>query len=339
MFRFENIYILFLLALIPVLYIGFFIYQKNLKRRMEAFASSPMMDQLMPEYSRAKAVLKFNILIMALLFIIVALARPQFGSKLREVKRKGIEMIVALDVSNSMMATDISPNRLERSKQAITTLMGKMKDDLIGMIVFAGEAYTQLPITTDYASARMFLSNITTDIVARQGTAIGEAIDLGRRSFTQNEASAKVIVIISDGENHEGNAVEAAKLANQEGITIYTIGMGSVDGSLIPKKSGSGFISDRQGNPVTTRMNADMLNQIAVNGGGSFYQASTSNVGLNKLYNELKKIEKAELETKVYSEYDDQYTYLIIAALLLIVADLFLMNKKNKKLSQIKMFE
>lgn len=339
MFRFESPYILFFLLAIPVFYIVFYIYRSAHKKSLNRFADHVLLEQLMPEYSPVKQVIKFNILMLVLALLIVSLARPQFGSKLKEVKRKGIEMIIALDVSNSMMATDISPNRLERSKQAISTLVSKMKDDLIGLIIFAGEAYTQLPITADYVSANMFLSNITPDAVSRQGTAIGEAIKLARKSFTQNEETSKVIVIISDGENHEGNAIEEAEQANAEGIKVYTIGMGSPKGSLIPKENGSGFITDRSGSPVTSKMNPDMLNKIASVGGGKFYQASTSNVGLIRLYNNLRKLNQGEIETKVYSEYDDQFSYLVALALILLLVDLFIMNKKNKWLSNIKIFE
>ncbi len=338
MLRFENIYILFFLVVIPLFYLGFYIYRAQYKKRLREFADLTTLKQLMPEYSPSKPVLKFHILMFVLVLLITSLARPQFGSKLKEVKRKGIEVIIALDVSNSMMATDISPNRLERAKQAISTLVGKMKNDLIGMIVFAGEAYTQLPITTDYASAKMFLTNITPDAIARQGTAIGKAINLARKSFTQNEETTKVIIIISDGENHEGDAIEGAKLASDEGIKIYTIGMGSTKGSLIPLKNRSGFVTDRQGNPVTTKMNSEMLNQIAVAGNGSFYQASTTNVGLQRLYADLKKLEKGEIETKVYSEYDDQYTYLVSLALVLLILDIFIFQRKSKWLSNIKLF-
>lgn len=338
MFRFENIYILFFLAVIPLFYLLFFLYSVQYKKRMREFAKMSTLRHLMPDYSSSKTLLKFHVLMFVFALLITSLARPQFGSKLKEVKRKGIEVIIALDVSNSMMATDISPNRLGRAKQAISTLVSKMKDDLIGMIIFAGEAYTQLPITTDYASAKMFLSNISPDAINRQGTAIGKAIKLARSSFTQNDETTKVIVIISDGENHEGDAIEEAKLANSEGINIYTIGMGSSKGSLIPLRNGSGFVSDKEGNPVTTQMNSDMLNQIAIAGNGKFYQASTTNVGLQKLYLELKKLDKGEIETKVYSEYDDQYSYLIALAIFLLIIDLFIFQRKNKWLGKVKLF-
>jgi Ca-activated chloride channel family protein len=338
MFRFGNPYILFLILIVPVLYAGYIFYRINHKSRLKKFGNPQLINQLMPLYSGFRSTLKFTLLMVAISFLIIALARPQFGSKLREVKQKGIEMIIALDVSNSMLATDISPTRLDRAKQAINSLVGKMHDDQIGMIVFAGDAYTQLPITADYISAKLFLLNINTDMVSRQGTAIGQAINLGMNSFTQSESASKAIVIISDGENHEGDAIEAAKTANDKGIKIYTIGIGSTEGSLIPRPDGKGYVTDRQGNPVTTRMNPDMLNQIAAAGGGKFVQATTNNVGLHDLYSDLKKLEKAEIQKQVYSEYDDQFGYFVAAALLLILAEILILERKNKWLSDIKIF-
>ncbi|MBN1115884.1 MAG: VWA domain-containing protein [Bacteroidales bacterium] len=339
MFRIQNTEILYLLLIIPVFYLGYYLYKINYRKRLRLFGNNELIEQLMPMKSVARQTLKFSFLMLSLALLIFSLSRPQFGSKLKEVKRKGIEIIIALDVSNSMMANDIAPNRLERAKQAISTLVKKLNNDQIGLIIFAGDAYTQLPITNDYVSAKLFLSNITTDAVSKQGTAIGKAIRHGMHSFTPNEETSKVIIIISDGENHEGDAVQAAQEAEEQGIKVFTIGMGSAEGSLIPLKNRSGFVTDRQGNPVTTRMNPEMLKQIAVAGGGDFYLASTSNVGLNKLYGELKKLDKAEIESQVYSEYDDQYSYFVLAALLLIILDLFILERKNKWLSNIKLFE
>jgi len=338
MFRFENIDILYLLFVIPLLFAGYFFYRSNFRKRLKMFGTEAVVYQLMPLYSSARPLLKFTVLMLVLALMIFALARPQFGSKLKEVKREGIEMIIALDVSNSMLATDIKPNRLERAKQAINTLISKMKNDRIGLIIFAGDAYTQLPITTDYTSAKMFLANTGPDVVSKQGTAIGKAIKLGVRSFTQDEEASKVIVIISDGENHEGDALESARMAAEKGISIYTIGMGSPNGSLIPLRNGRGFVTDRQGNPVTSRMNPEMLNKIAVEGGGKYYTASSTNVGLNRLYSELQKLDKAEIDKQVYSEYDDQYAYFISIALILIIFELLLHNRKNKRLSNLKLF-
>jgi Ca-activated chloride channel family protein len=314
------------------------VYMRDFRRRLNNYGSSEVLKQLVPLLSTTRPFLKFSLLMLIIFLLIIALARPQFGSKLKEVKREGIEMMIALDVSNSMMAEDISPNRLERAKQSINSLVGKMSDDKIGLIIFAGDAYIQLPITGDYTSAKMFLSNISPDIVSKQGTAIGKAIELGMRSFTPTEESSKVIVVISDGENHEGDAIQAATQASEKGILVYTIGMGSPRGALIPAKNGQGFVKDRQGNPVTTRMNPDMLNKIATAGGGKYYAATGGAVGLSRLYADLNKLQKAEIETQVYSEYDDQYSYFVAFAILLLIVELLILERKNKWLSGFKIF-
>lgn len=342
MFRFANSNLLYLFFLIP-LFIALYIVLFNMQRRAtRRFLDARFFDELIPLRSPARSHTKFIIFLFALASLIIALARPQFGSKLEEVKREGIEMIVALDVSRSMLAEDIKPNRLKRAKQAITTLINRMQDDKIGMIIFAGDAYTQLPITTDYISAKIFLSNINTEIVSKQGTAIASAVELGTKSFTQDTEASKVIVIISDGENHEGDAVEAAKLAAEKGIKIYTIGMGSTKGAPIPISRGMGvqpgFLKDRQGEVVISRMDPTMLNKIAAAGNGEFYAASTGNVGLNQLYNELNRLNKSEIETRVYSEYDDQFQYFILIALILLVIDVFILERKSKYFTKFSLF-
>lgn len=338
MFRFENENILYLLVIIPVLFSLYSLYRYGFKKRLYEFGNPEILKQLTPLLSTTRPWIKFSTVMFVLALLIVSLARPQFGSKLKEVKREGIELLIALDVSKSMLANDIKPNRLERSKQAINSLVGKMSDDKIGLIIFAGDAYIQLPITADYTSAKMFLSNISPDIVSRQGTAIGKAIELGMSSFTPSEESSKVIIVISDGENHEGDAITAAKAAAEKGIMVYTVGMGSPQGSLIPAKSGQGFLKDRDGNPVTSRMNPEMLRDIAKAGGGEFYSAANGNVGLAKLYSDLNKLQKAEIETQVYSEYDDQYSYFIALAIFLLIIEIFVLERKNKWLSKVKFF-
>lgn len=339
MFRFANINMLYLLALIPVFVLVYIIIYSRYKAAIVRFGSLPIMNMLMPDRSLGKRHWKFVLFTLAMSMLIIALARPQFGSKLEEVKRDGIELVIALDVSNSMQAEDIKPNRLERAKQAILTLLDKLEDDRIGLIVFAGDAYTQIPLTTDYRSARLFLSNIQPNIVSKQGTAVGSAIELGMRSFSPSEESAKVIVIISDGENHEGDALDAAKAANEKGIKIYTIGMGSKEGAPIPERGKSGFIKDKQGNVVISRMNAEMLSKIAASGGGKYYTASNSNVGLNRLYGNLDKLQKAELESVSYSEYDDQYHYFVWVALLLLIIEFIITERKGKLAHKVNIFE
>ncbi len=338
MFRFENVQILIILAIIPALIVGYYFYARNYQRRLNSFLHPNLMLYLAPWYSATRPTIKFILLLFVLSLLILSLARPQFGSKLKEVKREGIEIIIALDVSKSMMATDMEPNRLEQAKQAIHSMVSKMKNDKIGLIIFAGDAYTQLPVTADYASARMFLSTIGPDIVSRQGTAIGKAIELGIRSFTPNEESSKVIIVLSDGENHEGDAIETARAAREKGILVYTIGMGSPRGSLIPSNNGSGFVKDNSGNPVTSRMNPDMLASIAQAGGGKFFTAGSGSLELLNLYKELDKLNKVEIESQVYSEYDDQYTYFVALALLVLLLEMFIRERKNKWLSNLKLF-
>lgn len=338
MFQFANKSVLLLLAIIPVLLIGYYWYMRNFRKRFNSFMNPDLMVYLAPWYSAKRPAIKFILLLFVLSLLIASLARPQFGSKLKEVKREGIEIIIALDVSKSMMANDMEPNRLEQAKQAIHSLVSKMKNDKIGLIIFAGDAYTQLPVTADYASARMFLSTIGPDIVTRQGTAIGKAIELGMRSFTQSEESSKVIIVVSDGENHEGDAIETAKAAREKGILVYTIGMGSPRGSLIPLSNASGFVKDNNGNPVTSRMNPEMLASIAQAGGGKFFTSGSSSLELLNLYKELDKLNKTEIESQVYSEYDDQYTYFVALALLILLVEMLIRERKNKWLSNLKLF-
>ncbi len=342
MFRFANSHFLYFLIVLPVSIVLHILFNQMNKRNMRRFASSMFFDILMPDRSPVRQNIKFAIFLFVVLLVIIALARPQFGSKLEEVKREGIEMIIALDVSRSMLAEDIKPNRLERAKQAIVNLIDRMQDDKIGMIVFAGDAYTQLPITTDYISAKLFLSTINTEIVSKQGTAIGYAIDLGIKSFTQDQEASKVIVIISDGENHEGDAVEAAERAKEKGIKIYTIGMGSPKGSPIPvseRVGQNGFLKDRQGEVIISRMDPTMLKKIASTTDGEFFRASTGNVGLNKLYSDLNNLNKSEIETKIYSEYEDQFYYFIALALLLLLLDLLILERKNPYLKKFSLFK
>jgi len=341
MFRFANSGFLYLFFILPFLIILYIILRRVKNKAIKKFSENSFLSVLMPLRSKVRNIIKFILFLLVLSCLIIALARPQFGSKLEQVKRKGIEMIIALDVSRSMMAEDIKPNRLERAKQAITTIINRMHDDKIGVIVFAGDAYTQLPITTDYISAKIFLSNINTEIVSKQGTAIASAIDLGVKSFTQDAEPSKVIVIISDGEDHEGDAVKAAQEATAKGIKVYTVGMGSLQGAPIPLSSGqmrSGFLKDRSGNVIISRMDPTELSKIAAAGDGEFYSASTGNIGLNQLYNKLNKLNKAEIESKVYSEYDDQFQYFIAFALIIILLDFLILERKNPNMRNFSLF-
>lgn len=295
----------------------------------------------MPFSSHRRPITKFVILMLALVFFIVGLARPQFGAKLRTEKREGFELMIALDVSNSMMAEDIQPNRLERAKRAISRMIDKLKDDKIGLIVFAGDAYTQLPITSDYSSAKLFLNSVNTQIVPKQGTAIGAAIDLAHHSFTPNGEANKAIIVITDGENHEDDAIGAAKSALDDGIFVHTIGMGLASGAPIPilKNGRSDYMKDNDGNVVITKLDEPMLEEISAAGGGVYVRANNAQVGLNTLFDEINKMQKEEMETRTYSEYNDQFQYFFALGLFLLLLDFIILERRNKYLMKIKMFD
>lgn len=341
MIRFEHPEYLYILLIIPVL-IAIFILADYLKRTaLLRFASHALLKTLMPERSTVRVWIKMILFMLSIAFLAIALANPQTGSRLEEVKRKGIDLFIALDISNSMMAEDIAPNRLERSKQAISRLIDKLEGDRIGMIVFAGRAYMQLPITTDYYAARLFLSTINPNIVPAQGTAIGEAIELASNSFDQNNHN-KAIVIISDGEDHEENAVELAKKAAESGIMIFTIGMGLPDGAPIPVYNSYGksigFRKDRSGNTVITKLNENMLQQIALAGNGSYTRANNARSGLEYIFGEINKIEKSDIEAKLFTDYENRFQVFIGLAMLFLVLEILIASRKSKWETKLDLF-
>ena len=340
MLRFGNSEFLWGLILIPILTLFYVWSRIARKRALRRFGSEEILKFLMPFASKSRPMFKFFTLMLALAFVIIGLARPQYGSKLKKVKREGIELIIALDVSNSMMAEDIQPNRLDRAKMAISRLVDKLKDDKIGLIVFAGDAYTQLPITTDYNSAKLFLNSINTQIVPKQGTAIGAAINLAMRSFTPDSKANKAIIVITDGENHEDDAVAAAKSAVENGMVVHTIGMGLPQGSPIPvlRNGAKEYLKDNTGNVVITKLDETMLEQIASAGNGVYVRANNAQVGLNTLFDEINKLDKTELESLVYSDYEDQFQYFFGIAMILILIEFFILERKNRYLKNIKLF-
>lgn len=338
MFRFGNPEYLYLLLIIPVLAFLNLLFTLQKRKALKRFGNPELVSHLMPDVSIFRPVAKFYLLLLALMSIIFMLAAPQFGTRLQTVQRSGIEVIVALDVSNSMNARDIEPSRLERAKQAIIRLTDRLVNDRIGLIVFAGQAYTQLPITSDYASAKMFISNITTDIVPTQGTAIGAAINLAINSFTDLEEVNRAIIVITDGENHEDDAVGAARKAAEKGIKVYTVGMGSPDGGPIPLGGTGNFLRDRDGNVVITKLDEQMLAQIAAAGNGEYISANNIRAGINKLMNELSDLEKAEFETKIYTDFEDQFQYLALLALFILIIDFMILERKNRLLKNIDLF-
>ncbi|WP_430810040.1 MULTISPECIES: VWA domain-containing protein [unclassified Carboxylicivirga] len=340
-FRFEHPDALFLLLLIPALaFIHLFLARRR-KKALAEFGNTELLNELMPNVSFKRPTIKFYILLVAFVMLILTIAGPQYGSKLQTVKRKGIELIVALDVSNSMMAQDIEPNRLERAKRAISRLIDKLHNDRVGFIVFAGEAYVQLPITTDYPSAKMFLNSINTDIVGTQGTAIGAAIHKGIQSFTDQEDVNRAIIVITDGENHEDDPITAAQMAAENNIKIYTVGMGLPKGAPIPVAGGrsNDFMKDRNGNVVISKLDEATLQKVAITANGAYIPANNIRNGINNLVDELSQLEKSELEAKVYTDYDDQFQYFAALALLLIIAEFLILERKNRRLKHINIFE
>lgn len=307
---------------------------------MAQFGESSLLSHLMPAFSSRRSQMKGLLLLVAFTLQVFVMAGPQFGSKMETMKRKGIEIMVALDVSNSMNAMDIQPSRLEMAKMAVSRLVDKLGDDRIGMVVFAGQAYVQLPITTDYPSAKMFLSSISTDMIPTQGTAIGAAIDLCANSFSSKEDINRVIIVITDGENHEDNAVEAARRAVEQGIKVYTVGMGTSKGAPVPVKPGdmSNFIKDKEGNVAITRIDEASLAQVAQAGGGAYIPANNIRNGIVALVDELNSIEKSDFEAKVFSAYNDRFQYVQFLVLLVLVFDLLILGRKNPRLSGFDIF-
>ncbi len=342
MFQFAHIEYLYALLALPLLGIIFLIALGQKRKAIKEFGDANLVKGLSAEASKTKPWLKFIIIETALMLIIIGMAGPQFGTKLKEVKREGIELVIALDVSNSMLAEDIAPSRLEKSKRAISKIVDRLHNDKIALIVFAGDAFIQLPMTTDYSAAKMFLSTISPKLVSNQGTAIGAAIDLGMKSFTPSDDKNKALIIITDGENHEGNAVELATAANESGITVHTIGMGLSKGAPIPMYNKYGrkdYRTDSKGDVVISKLDENMLKKIAASGGGKYIRANNTKTGLNALFDELNNLDKVEMDAKVYSEYEEQFQYFIGFALLLLFIEFFILYKKNKHFSSVNIFK
>lgn len=340
LFRFANPEYLYLLLLVPVLIILWVINDFRKKRAIQKLGNKELVLKLMPEMSAIRPLVKFILQLIAVLAGIIILARPQFGSKIEEVKRQGVEVIIALDVSNSMLAEDIQPDRLTRAKQSISRLVDNLENDKIGLIVFAGDAYTQIPITLDYVSAKMFLSTISPEMVPKQGTSIGAAINLGIRSFTPGDGKSKAMIIITDGENHEDDPLSQAEEAAKTGVVIHTIGIGSTEGVPVPivtygKKD---YLKDIEGNTVVSRLDEEVLKKIALATGGNYVRASSTNIGLDEIFGEIKQMKKQELESTMYTEYNDQFQIFAALALIMLIFDFIIMDRKNRRFSNIKLF-
>lgn len=342
-FKFERPEALWLLLLIPLLVAAYVLVRYQRRKAMRSFAETGMFKVIMPMESFTRPWLKLVLWQAGLLALIIAIANPQTGSKMEEVKREGIDIFIALDVSNSMMAEDILPNRLERSRQAINRLIDKLTGDRIGIIVFAGKAYVQLPLTTDYNAARMFVSTINPGMIPTQGTAIGEAIQMALKSFDTQIERNKAIVIISDGEDHEDQALTAAEEAKNAGVTVYTIGMGLPEGAPIPVYNHygkqTGFRKDRNQNTVVTRLNESLLQQVAAAGNGAYVRANNTRSGLETIFTEINKIAKSEIEARIFTDYEHQFQlFLALSLLFLLVETLVAMRKTNWEV-KINLFE
>ena len=339
MFRFAHPGLLYLLIVILLLVVFNVVMVGKKRKAIAEFGNPELLKPLMPLLSFKRGTWKFVMLMLALAFVILGVAGPQFGSKLQQVKKKGVELMIVLDVSNSMMAQDIKPSRLEKAKMAISRMVEKLSDDKVGLVVFAGDAYVQLPITTDYSSAKLFLSGINTDIVPVQGTAIGSAIDLAARSFTPEAETSKAIIVITDGENHQDDAIIAAKRAHEKGIVVHTIGMGLEQGAPIPQKGASGqFMKDGQGNVVISKLDENTLQEVAKAGEGVYVRASNTDVGLNQLLDEVNQMEKTLLEERVYSDYAEKYQYFLLVGLFFIWVEFMILGRKNKYFMKINIF-
>ena len=334
MLLFADYKYLYLLLLIPVFLLGYALLRGLRKRRVKAFGEPELVNALMPSRSRSKGWVRMVLFCLGFLFFVLGLARPQTGAKLSERKTKGAEIIVALDVSNSMLAQDYSPNRLERAKLAISRLTDLLQDDRIGLVIFAGTSFVQLPVTTDYVSAKMFLGNIDTGSIPIQGTAIGDAIRLSIKSFSAQSEKSRVIIVISDGENHEDDPVAAAKDAAEFGIKVYTIGVGSADGQPIPVEGGS-LLRDQKGEIVVTKLDEKTLREIARAGNGAYIHAGNEEFGLNPIVQDIRRLEDEEFGSIVFEEYDEQYMYFFGIALLLFVIEMLIGERKPRR----KLFE
>ena len=338
MFIFEDPIYLYLLVLIPILALIRFVSYRNQKKRLRQFGDIKLLKALMPDVSRFRPAVKFWILQGALALLIVMLARPQLGTKISHEKRVGIETIIAMDISNSMRAEDIVPSRLDRSKMMVENLVDHFSNDKIGLIVFAGDAFVQLPITSDHVSAKMFLSSIDPSMIATQGTDLAKAIDMASHSFTQEEGVGKAIVVITDGEDHEGGALESAKAAKDNGMRVYVLGIGSVNGAPVPIPGTGDFMKDRSGNTVMSALNEDMCKQVAQAGGGAYIHVENNSAAQDQLDNELDKLAKKETTSTMYSEFDEQFQAFGVLALLLLILEICIFDRKNPLLKNLSLF-
>ncbi len=329
MLYFANPKYLYLLLLVPLFVISYIITNYLRKRGIKKLGDKDLVEQLMPSFSETKMWLKVVIFTLGFASFIIGISRPQIGAKLKEKKIKGIEIMIALDVSNSMLAEDYSPNRLERAKLAISRLTDKLRDDRIGLVIFAGSAFTQLPITNDYVSAKMFLKSINTESVPQQGTDLGSALKHSMLSFSKQGDYGKAIILVSDGEDHQKEAIDMAKIAAEQGIKVYTIGIGLAEGVPIPKDGE--LMKDSKGNIVVTKLNEQILSEIATTANGAYIKATKTEFGFDPIIKDLRTLQEEEFNTVVFEEYDEQYMYFFAIALFLLIIEMLLGYRKCKR--------
>lgn len=329
MINFAQAQYLFLLLLVPFFFLIQALVLRLRRRRIRKFGDEKLVRELMPSYAKAKVWVRLTLFSVGFFFFVIGLSRPQIGAKLKEHETKGAEIMIALDVSNSMLAEDYSPNRLERAKLAISRLVDKLRDDRIGLIVFAGNSFVQLPITTDYVSAKMFMNSISTESVPVQGTAIGEAINTAMRSFSSQSEKSRAIIVITDGENHEDDPVAAAKQAAEMGVRVFTIGVGSPEGKPIPMDGE--LLKDKDGNIVVSRLDESVLQEVAQAGNGVYVRAGNSEFGLNPIIEDIRRMEDEKYSSIVFEEYDEQFMYFLAIALFFFVIEMLVGDRRSKR--------
>ena len=329
MINFAQAQYLLLIFLVPFFFVIQAIVLKIRRKRIRKFGDEELVGRLMPSYSKGKTWIRLTLFSIGFIFFAIGLSRPQIGARLKEHETKGAEIMIVLDVSNSMLAEDYSPNRLERAKLAISRLVDKLRDERIGLIVFAGNSFVQLPITTDYVSAKMFLNSISTESVPLQGTAMGEAINTAMRSFSIQSEKSRAVIVITDGENHEDDPVAAAEQAAELGVRVFTIGVGSPEGKPIPYEGE--LLKDKDGEIVVTRLDENILKEVAEAGKGVYVRAGTSEFGLNTVIDEIKKMEDEKYSSIVFEEYDEQFMYFLALALLFFVIEQLVGDRKPKR--------
>ena len=338
MFRFEEPAYLYLLLLLP-LSILFYLFSNYIrKNRIKKIGDPELIGLLMPDVSNYRPEIKSGLILICISLFSFLLARPQFGSKLENIKRKGVEIMIAVDISNSMLATDLQPSRIEKAKRLVARLVDKLENDKVGMIVFAGDAFTQLPITSDYISAKMFLESINPSLINKQGTAIGAAINLASRSFTPQEGVGKAIIIITDGENHEGGVTNAVKEAVDKGIQVHVLGVGSANGAPIPLDGTNDFRRDSEGNVIVTRLNEEMCKEIAKAGNGVYVRVDNTNSAEKTINDEIAKMAKIAINSKIYTEFDEQFQAIAWIILFLLFTEMMILDKKNVFFKKIRLF-